>query len=248
MANVSLEAAIALENITDSLLSIPPSSLVFPDQNNQSNYYPGEEQIIKGDVSAVAKVMERHSIESEHTLGRKIMDGTQFTFVILQASELPATTIQMNGHDLDATIRVESGDHAKEVSMICAALAEAVNDIRETLGSKNIVFVNRMSANNNSSRPCHYVYPSDVKEFRCCNHITSFIVTAIHELLGPGTGKLLTETAPDGGGVMKVEHDTAANAVYIDVDRSKITSHRKFYESLSVMDGDYEAWRQVVAS
>lgn len=53
-----------------------------------------------------------------------------------------------------------------------------------------------MSANNNPSRPCHYVHPSEVKGFRGCNHIIRFIVTAIHELLGHGTGKLLTETTP----------------------------------------------------
>ncbi|TFB00581.1 putative dipeptidyl peptidase 3 [Trichoderma ghanense] len=68
-------------------------------------------------------------------------------------------------------------------------------DIRETCGLKNIVFANRMSANNNPSRPCHYVHPSDFKSFRGCNHVIRLIVTAIHELLGHGTGKLLTETA-----------------------------------------------------
>jgi dipeptidyl-peptidase III len=52
-----------------------------------------------------------------------------------------------------------------------------------------------MNANNNPSRPCHYVHPSEVKGFRGCNHIIRFIVTAIHELLGHGTGKLLAETA-----------------------------------------------------
>jgi dipeptidyl-peptidase-3 len=40
------------------------------------------------------------------------------------------------------------------------------------------------------------VHPAEVKGFRGCNHIVRFIVTAIHELLGHGTGKLLTETAP----------------------------------------------------
>jgi len=53
-----------------------------------------------------------------------------------------------------------------------------------------------MIANNNPSRPCHYVYFSEVKEFRGCNHIVRFKVTAIHELLGHGTGNLLTEIAP----------------------------------------------------
>lgn len=53
-----------------------------------------------------------------------------------------------------------------------------------------------MNANNNPSRPCYYVHPSKVKNFRGYNHIIRFVVTAIHELLGHGTGKLLTETIP----------------------------------------------------
>jgi dipeptidyl-peptidase-3 len=52
-----------------------------------------------------------------------------------------------------------------------------------------------MNANNNPSHPCHYVHPSEVKGLRSCNHIIRFIVTAIHELLGHGTGNLLTETS-----------------------------------------------------
>lgn len=78
---------------------------------------------------------------------------------------------------------------------------EAVNlpnysDIRETCGSKNIVFANRMSANYDPNRPCHYVHPSELKGFRATNHIVRFLVTAIHELLGHGSGKLLSETSP----------------------------------------------------
>jgi dipeptidyl-peptidase III len=53
-----------------------------------------------------------------------------------------------------------------------------------------------MNANNNPTRLCHYVPPSEVKEFRDSSHFIRFNVTAIHELLGHGTGKLLTETAP----------------------------------------------------
>jgi dipeptidyl-peptidase-3 len=71
---------------------------------------------------------------------------------------------------------------------------------------------------------------------------------------------------------MTVEHDPTAKTVHVRVDRSKITSHgkpslgrmlcrihvwrciadaescREFYEPLSVVDGEYEAWRQIVAS
>ncbi|KAI0102846.1 dipeptidyl peptidase III [Nemania sp. FL0031] len=70
------------------------------------------------------------------------------------------------------------------------------NDIREKCGFKNIVVANRMNANNDSSRPCHYVDESEVKRFKECTHVIRFITTAIHELLGHGSGKLLCEESP----------------------------------------------------
>ncbi len=71
---------------------------------------------------------------------------------------------------------------------------------------------------------------------------------------------------------MTVEHEQASKTVHVHVDRSKITSHgkpslgrmlcrihtwrciadakscREFYDPLSVVDGEYEAWRQIVVS
>lgn len=127
MASISPEAATAVEKIIDPMLSVPPFSLGFPDGNNQSNYYPGEERITKEDIAAVAKVMEKYSIEPENTRVRKIMDGTKLTFEILQASAETTTIINhLDGDGLEATIRVERGDHAAEMSRICSALIEAV--------------------------------------------------------------------------------------------------------------------------
>ena len=63
-------------------------------------------------------------------------------------------------------------------------------------GFKNIVYINRMSANADPRRPIHCVHPSEVQRFRDLYPITRFIVTSIHELLGHGTGKLLAETSP----------------------------------------------------
>ena len=70
------------------------------------------------------------------------------------------------------------------------------NDIRETCGSKNIVVANRLDANNSPSRPFYYVHESDLKRYRECTHIVRFVTTAVHELLGHGSGKLLSETSP----------------------------------------------------
>ncbi|KAM4056900.1 peptidase family M49 domain-containing protein [Hirsutella rhossiliensis] len=68
--------------------------------------------------------------------------------------------------------------------------------IRETCGFKNIVLANRLSANNNPKLPCYWVLPSELKRFKSSTHIVRYITTAIHELLGHGTSKLLGEIAP----------------------------------------------------
>lgn len=51
-----------------------------------------------------------------------------------------------------------------------------------------------MSLNSNAGRPCNYVHPSEVEAHKGCSHIVRFVGTAIHELLGHGSGKRLTET------------------------------------------------------
>ncbi|KAI4685081.1 hypothetical protein J4E81_008893 [Alternaria sp. BMP 2799] len=70
------------------------------------------------------------------------------------------------------------------------------NDIRENHGSKNIIIANRMSANRNSAGASIYLHPSDGDHYRQNLHTIRFVATVIHELLGHGTGKLLSETAP----------------------------------------------------
>ncbi|KAK6507658.1 hypothetical protein TWF481_006083 [Arthrobotrys musiformis] len=87
------------------------------------------------------------------------------------------------------------------LAFCCCFIYEAANlpnynDIRETCGFKNLVYANRMSANNNPATPCYYVDPSEVHRFKECTHIVRFVSTAIHELLGHGTGKLMSETSP----------------------------------------------------
>lgn len=68
--------------------------------------------------------------------------------------------------------------------------------IRETCGFKNVVLANRLSANNNPKLPCYWVDEKELDHFRRSAHIVRFITTAIHELIGHGTGKLLSETTP----------------------------------------------------
>ncbi|KAI0868251.1 dipeptidyl peptidase III [Hypoxylon argillaceum] len=87
------------------------------------------------------------------------------------------------------------------LAFVCSNVWEAsnvanYNDIREEYGFKNILYVNRMSANADPNRPLHWISPSESQSFRKVYHVLRFITTSIHELLGHGTGKLLAETSP----------------------------------------------------
>ncbi|KAJ5109410.1 dipeptidyl-peptidase 3 [Penicillium angulare] len=63
-------------------------------------------------------------------------------------------------------------------------------------GSKSILFWNRMLLNSRPGRPCYYVHPSEAQEYMINAHILRFNGTVIHELLGHGSGKLLSEPTP----------------------------------------------------
>lgn len=67
-----------------------------------------------------------------------------------------------------------------------------------------MVYGNRVSLNNSPGRPCYYVHPSEADAYMSCAHTVRFVQTAIHELIGHGTGKLLSETAP---GQFNFDHD-----------------------------------------
>ncbi|PKK40992.1 hypothetical protein CI102_14882, partial [Trichoderma harzianum] len=91
--------------------------------------------------------------------------------------------------------------------------------IRETHGFKNIVLANRLSVNNNPDLPCYWVDSSELKLFKETTHIVRFLATAIHELIGHGTGKLLSETSP---GTYNFDKQ---NPPFSPLTREAITSH-----------------------
>lgn len=126
IASITPETTAALEKIIEPMLSVPPFSLGFSDENNQSNYYPGEERITREEAATIAKVMEQHSIEPENTRVRKIMNGTQPAFEILQASAEITDTKILDADGFEATVSIKRGDHVAEMSMICSALKEAI--------------------------------------------------------------------------------------------------------------------------
>ncbi|KAJ5714472.1 dipeptidyl-peptidase 3 [Penicillium malachiteum] len=70
------------------------------------------------------------------------------------------------------------------------------NNDGHNYGVKNLIYGNRMSLINHPGRPCYYVYPSEAGTYMACAHIVHFIGTAIHEVIGHGSGKLLAEQTP----------------------------------------------------
>ncbi|KAK4184648.1 peptidase family M49-domain-containing protein [Podospora australis] len=70
------------------------------------------------------------------------------------------------------------------------------NNIRETCGFKNLIIANRVAAPNDVASLCRYVQASEVERYKECVATIEIITTAVHELLGHGTGKLLSETSP----------------------------------------------------
>lgn len=126
IASISPTAEKALAKIIDPILSVPPFSLGIPNENAQSNYYPGKERITREEIAAVARVMEKHSIEPENTRVRKTVDEGKLVFEVLQASvESDTHAAQYDADELGAVIRIVRGDHAEEMLKICSALSEA---------------------------------------------------------------------------------------------------------------------------
>ncbi|KAK4142037.1 peptidase family M49-domain-containing protein [Dichotomopilus funicola] len=71
------------------------------------------------------------------------------------------------------------------------------SDIRETCGLKNIQFWNRMAIRVESHPLSRHVHPSEAKPLKASTQMVNFVTASIHELIGHGSGKLLSETAPN---------------------------------------------------
>ena len=54
-----------------------------------------------------------------------------------------------------------------------------------------------MDANHNPASPCHYIHESEKKLFKGCTYLVRFVTTVVYELIGHGTGKLLSETTSE---------------------------------------------------
>ena len=71
------------------------------------------------------------------------------------------------------------------------------NDIRQQNGFKNVIIANRMKAESDETRVSPFVGVPEAAAFQKHRYAAQYIWTVLHELLGHGTGKLVTEE--DGG-------------------------------------------------
>ncbi|KAI4120527.1 MAG: hypothetical protein LQ338_006955 [Usnochroma carphineum] len=67
------------------------------------------------------------------------------------------------------------------------------NDIRQECGFKNVIIANRMSAESNEADVSPFVDPAEAQTFQKHKYPAYYIWVVLHELLGHGTGKLLSE-------------------------------------------------------
>ena len=67
------------------------------------------------------------------------------------------------------------------------------NDIRQEEGFKNVIIANRMAAESQAQQ-YPFIDPSEAEEFRRCKFAAYYWWVVLHELLGHGTGRMMTET------------------------------------------------------
>ncbi|OAX82521.1 hypothetical protein ACJ72_03131 [Emergomyces africanus] len=69
------------------------------------------------------------------------------------------------------------------------------NDIRQDTGFKNVIIANRMAAESSTATRALYVDESESDQFLAHKFATYYLWVVFHELLGHGTGKLMTQDA-----------------------------------------------------
>ena len=67
------------------------------------------------------------------------------------------------------------------------------NDIRQQHGFKNVIIANRMSAESDEAQLSPFVEPSEAVTFQKHKYPAYYIWVVLHELLGHGTGRMMTE-------------------------------------------------------
>lgn len=105
---------------------MPPYGLGFPSHTAQSMYYPGDSIITREEISAVSRVLEKHSIFPENTRIQKVSGPKAHIFKVLRASvEHDIQPFILEIPSLGATMEIKCGDHSEELARICNSLSEA---------------------------------------------------------------------------------------------------------------------------
>ncbi|KAE8386372.1 dipeptidyl peptidase III [Aspergillus alliaceus] len=139
MATISPVARAALEKVIEPMLSTLPNTLKL----RHSMYYLGNDSFTGSEIAAISRVLQKHCVAPENTRIRKTTRGNSTVYDILQASvqsnaaladqlkgsAAPIEVLQHGGWVRglnNATIRLERGDHSKELAQICEHLTKAI--------------------------------------------------------------------------------------------------------------------------
>lgn len=127
LAKASSKATAIFNEVAAPMLSPDPSRFGYPGSTTQFGYYPGAARLAPDEIILVSEVLKDHRIEPENTRMTKVADTNHERVIrVLQAStdnRLLETWDDVDG--LGTSVRLEGGDHAEELSKICASLLEA---------------------------------------------------------------------------------------------------------------------------
>ncbi|KAJ5725035.1 uncharacterized protein N7483_006392 [Penicillium malachiteum] len=116
----------AAEDVIKSMLSTAQSSLGYPSETSQANYYPEEDRITREEIALVSRAMEMHRIEPENTRILKRKERDKRIFEVLQASKDARCLAEWDQfEENDMIIRILGGDHNDEMAKICDSLEQA---------------------------------------------------------------------------------------------------------------------------
>lgn len=127
LTKASPNATAILNTVAAPMLSTLASSLGYPGDTKQANYYPGPARLTRDKITLVSKALEAHNIEPENTRVTKAADiDHELVIRVLQASTNSEFLEEWGDVDeVGTSLRLEGGDHAEELSRICASLLEA---------------------------------------------------------------------------------------------------------------------------
>lgn len=112
------------DEISSSIVSIPPYGLGYPSDVTQSAYYTGP-GITEHDIQMVSKILERNSIFPENTRICKVEKGGDFE-VLLASVEHTDLGQNFRLPDGKGIVTLTRGDYSFHLERVCAELSEAI--------------------------------------------------------------------------------------------------------------------------